>query len=141
MIPLIDQVPVLLTVVVTAVVEFVPSLATTEIVSPPVLVPLIDVLLALAMLIGLVTDEIASGLVTVRVKGIASARLDELSVTWASKLIVPEKPAVGVSSTVAVFGSCPGVTVTVTSEGVAVKVESPVTVKVSESASNSLAVI
>lgn len=55
--PAIDQVPSDPTVVVLAVVEWVPSVATTEIVSPASPVPLAVVLVALAIVIGLVTDE------------------------------------------------------------------------------------
>ena len=51
-----DQVPSAAAVVVLAAVECVPSLATTEIVSPAWAVPLAEVALSLAALIGLVTD-------------------------------------------------------------------------------------
>ena len=58
--PVIDHVPSDPAVAVWAVVEFVPSLATSEIVSPASAVPLTVTLLSLARLIGLVAAVIAT---------------------------------------------------------------------------------
>jgi len=58
--PSTDHVPLLVTVVVTAVVVLVPLLATTEILAPTSPVPLAVVFAAFAALIGLVTELIAT---------------------------------------------------------------------------------
>ena len=127
--PEINQVPLDATVVVAAVVLLAPLLATTEIASPAVPVPLIEVAVWFEALIGLVTDVIARFTPTFSVNACASCTEAVLSSAWATRLIVPVNPLAGVSVTVAVL-PLPGVTCTVTFDGVAVKLLVPVTLNV-----------
>jgi hypothetical protein len=129
LIPAIDQLPPDTTVVVVALVLWVPSLATTEMVSPGVPVPVMDVPAALDRLIGLVTVEIATVVEAVKVNAWASCTPSALSSACAIRLMVPVNPLTGVRVTVAVLLR-PGVTSTVTLFGVAVKLLVPVTLNV-----------
>lgn len=90
-IPVIDQVPPEI-VVVWAVVEFVPSLTTTETVAPSSPVPLIDALLSLERFTGLVTAVIAT-VVLVDV-ALTLTELPDVSVAVAANVIVPSLSAV-----------------------------------------------